>query len=220
MDILEIKRLIKKYKIYCYALYKEDSQIFYVGIGTKRRVLDHLCMSENFVPKLLKDKIIKKEISQGRKITAKILGFFDNYSEAAILEKKLIKHFGRINNRTGILSNMTDGGEGCNGLVVSDETKEYFSKLYSGKKVSEETKLKMSLAAKGRERSESHRKNLGKANSKVPIVCVETGDIFSSLIEAEVWLKCMGIKGNRKNIHRSIKQPHRRCGGYHWKYLN
>jgi len=44
--------------------------------------------------------------------------------DAAVKEMEFIKLYGRINNKTGVLANLSDGGEGNIGYVVSDETKE------------------------------------------------------------------------------------------------
>lgn len=46
--------------------------------------------------------------------------------------------------------NMTDGGEGPNGVVRSNEFKEKISKANKGKQISQETRLKLSQANKGK----------------------------------------------------------------------
>ena len=46
------------------------------------------------------------------------------YPEAIKKEEEFIALYGRVNNKTGILCNLTDGGEGTKGLVVSEETRE------------------------------------------------------------------------------------------------
>lgn len=52
--------------------------------------------------------------------------------------------------------NMTDGGEGPNGVVRSNEFKEKISKANKGKQVSQETRLKLSQANKGKHLGEKN----------------------------------------------------------------
>ena len=46
--------------------------------------------------------------------------------------KYFIKLYGRINKKTGILTNLTDGGDGCLGLIVSEKNKKKHSLRMSG----------------------------------------------------------------------------------------
>ena len=64
--------------------------------------------------------------------------------------------------------NMTDGGEGATGRVISDETREKLRVSHLGYTVSEETKNKISQSLKGRDTlSKEARKRLGQHNSVV-----------------------------------------------------
>jgi hypothetical protein len=95
----------------------------------------------------------------------KILIIESNLTEekAFLLERKYIKHYGRKDIGTGILRNMTDGGDGIMGHKHSEETKRKIAQARLGKptrlgkKMSEEQKEKLRQA------------NLGK------IVSAETG---------------------------------------------
>lgn len=53
------------------------------------------------------------------------------WEEACEKEKELIKLYGRINKKTGTLANLTDGGEGNVGQVVSKETRDRLSDINS-----------------------------------------------------------------------------------------
>jgi hypothetical protein len=94
------------------------------------------------------------------------------YEEAKEKEKEFIALYGRKNNNTGILTNLTDGGEGSLGIVISEETRQKLSiarlgnKSRTGHKLSIETRQKMSVSALGKKKppiTEEHRKKLSLA---------------------------------------------------------
>ena len=60
-----------------------------------------------------------------------------NGEAAKEAEKALISFYGRINNGTGVLCNMTDGGEGCSGLKHEDKLRPVIRLDKSGQIVSE-----------------------------------------------------------------------------------
>lgn len=94
---------------------------FYVGMGQKNRCKDH----QKRVKAALKYKydwyfkegaILKKSIIKDilkRKLKVEFVILHENIlrSEAAEFEKFYIKCLGRVDNKTGVLSNLTEGGE-------------------------------------------------------------------------------------------------------------
>ena len=92
---------------------KNTNDVFYVGIGRKesRAYCKH------------------KRTNLWRKIVAKygydvqITHYDVCWEEASCIEKYLISLYGRIDNNTGILANMTDGGDGTIGKRHTSETK-------------------------------------------------------------------------------------------------
>lgn len=133
-------------EFYVYIYKKPDGTPFYVGKGKGERMFDHLTEAKKGV-KSLKCNIIRKIWRNGKeplieKVKENLLEH-----EAFELEKSLISKYGRINKKTGTLANLTDGGEGAGGQVLSAETKEKLRQLGLGRKHTEESKTKMKLIA-------------------------------------------------------------------------
>lgn len=75
-------------------------------------------------------------------------------------ESELVLKYGRLNNGTGILTNLTDGGEGLSGFIPSDELKKRWGESRKGKsngmynkKHSQNSKEKMSNTKKEKYKS-------------------------------------------------------------------
>lgn len=115
------------------------NEIFYVGIGYRRRAY-------------VKDRRSKfwKAIVGKYGLLIDIIEEDLTMEEAIEREKFYIKKIGRRDLGLGPLVNLTDGGEGSTGVKVSEETRLKSSKSLSGKKRTDETKKKMSEAQKGR----------------------------------------------------------------------
>lgn len=131
-----------------------DKQIFYVGYGQNDRCEQHfrrfLKGKKDLNP--IKFGILRKINEAGLKPIVKIFKSNLTQSKAVELEIKLIKKYGRIFNNTGILSNMTEGGDGRSGINQSEEAKAKISKAnknnpkcayWKGKHLSESTKSKL-----------------------------------------------------------------------------
>jgi hypothetical protein len=119
---------------YTYAYLREDGTPYYIGKGKGSRVVSkHKRRKGSLIPIPNKDRIL-------------ILKTFDNENEAFKHEIYMIFVLGRKNIGTGILRNLTDGGEGVSGYKHSEETKRKQSISHIGKKrgtPSEETKEKI-----------------------------------------------------------------------------
>ena len=83
---------------------KDTNQIFYIGIG--KTIAS--AKSKNGRNNYWKNIVKKTEYD------IEILHTDLTWDEACELEKKYIKQYGRVDIGTGILSNMTDGGDGNN----------------------------------------------------------------------------------------------------------
>ena len=132
---------------YVYSYLREDYSPYYVGKGKGIRYKK----KKSFEIKPPKDntrvKILKANLTE---------------EDAFALEKLYILMFGRKDLGTGILRNRTDGGEGCSGLITSEETKEKLRQLNLGKITPEHIKEKISISLKNRIISEEHKQKLRK----------------------------------------------------------
>lgn len=120
-------------KFYVYMYLREDKTPYYVGKGSGKRAW---CKAHTVaVPK----------------DTQRILILYDNLNEESSfkLEKYFISYYGRKDNGTGILRNLTDGGDGASGHIKSIETKAKIGKAHKNKIVSKETRQLQSKKKQG-----------------------------------------------------------------------
>lgn len=148
------------------------------------------------------------------------------------IEKFLIAYYGRIDNMTGILRNLSDGGEGSSGCMLSIETKHKMSIAKSGKNHphfgkprSEETKKKISIASLGKIISLENRKKLYAANygkkhseeTKAKLSAAQSGEnhpMYGKQLPNETKLKISTTKKLAMKCLPQVTCPHcSRIGG-------
>lgn len=128
---------------YVYAYLREDGTPYYIGKGKG----DRANKGKHFVaiPPVDRIQFIQENMSE---------------EDALAMEIELISFYGRKNNGTGILRNLTDGGQGMSGYKQSEETKRKKSLAVSGEKhpsfgisPSIQTREKISAKNKGKKYS-------------------------------------------------------------------
>jgi hypothetical protein len=104
---------------YVYAYIRIDGTPYYIGKGTKKRAWAK-CSNDNIRPPRDINRIVICEC---------------NFTEigALAVERRLIRWWGRKDIKTGILRNMTDGGDGSQGAVLSESHKKSIQKSLTGR---------------------------------------------------------------------------------------
>lgn len=142
---------------YTYAYLREDGTPYYIGKGSGRRAY-----AENHRINLPKDKdkiiILKKELTEEQAFNHEIY---------------MISIFGRKDLGTGILHNLSDGGDGgASGYKHTENIRKFRSekmkgnKIWKGRSHSDISKQKVREARKGKKLSNEHIEKLKKSHSK------------------------------------------------------
>ena len=155
---------------YTYAYLREDKTPYYIGKGKGDRIYSK---SRRIKPPKDKSRIIylKQNLTE---------------EEAFRHEIYMIDVFGRKDLGTGILQNLTNGGDGTSGWVPSEETR----RKMSGRIPSEETRAKMSEARKG---EKNH--NYGKTHSEETRRKISESQIGKTLSKEHIDKIIEGLKG-------------------------
>ena len=167
------------YQHYVYAYLREDGTPYYIGKGKRFRAFDkhRIAVPPN------KSQIVFLET---------------NLSDvgALALERRYIRWYGRKDLCTGILRNMTDGGDGSSGFQPTEETRKKLSEAKrgrKGKKHSEETRKKLSEAKKGRKLSQETRLKMSQSKKGKPANCSMSGKKHSEETKRKMAAKSKGF---------------------------
>lgn len=120
------------YRFYVYAYLRKDGSPYYIGKGVDERAYAPHIRGQGSITPSDKSRIVflEKNLSN--------VG-------ACALERRYIAWYGRKDLGTGILRNLTDGGDGTRGIrrTISEETRAKIAATNTGKTHSESTKDKM-----------------------------------------------------------------------------
>lgn len=173
-----------KIMFYTYAYLREDGTPYYIGKGSGDRVTaPHIRRSKNFVPPEDRILILKDNLTE---------------EEAFRHETYLISVLGRKDLETGILRNLTAGGEGCTGMTHSDETRERIRQILTGVKQSEETIKKRVEKNRGQRRTpeQRERQSLAKAGQVCYKLVSPSGELHT--------VTCIARFAREHNLTKSL----------------
>jgi hypothetical protein len=181
----------------------DTNEIFYIGIGKEEKRAyskhDRSVLWNRYVNKFgYNVEILHKDIS---------------WEEACNLEMFYIKNYGRVSNRTGILVNLTNGGDGIKGYSHTDETKDFLRKLKTGNKLTPEHIEIIKSSNTGRVHTEEELKKmsqsqLGEKNHMWGKCGEEVGN--SKLKKEEViWIRTNFIKGDLSFGYRAMAKKYK-----------
>ena len=187
-------------------LRNDTNEVFYVGIGKEEgRAFDKHNRNKHW------HNIVNKA-----GYTVNIVYEDIEHDEAKKIEILLIEKYGRKDLGLGNLVNMTDGGEGCLGLICSEETRQKMSEGNKGKTVSEEVKQKISEALKGNTLSEETRQKLSEA-LKGRTFSEETKQKLSEAMKGNT---NMFGKTHSEETKQKMSETHRNKKGVKGYYFN
>jgi hypothetical protein len=205
-----------------YYLYRhirlDKNQPFYIGIGTVYSKDENQTADDKYYRRAyckyrsnLWDKISKKTDYK-----IQIIFESNDYSLIKSKEVEFIKLYGRLNNNTGILVNLTDGGEGVINQVVSNQTKEKIRKKATGRKWSDEYKEIFKLRKLGKKHTLSHIEKAAKSKCKPIIQYSIDGVLIKEWESSKKASSELGLSSG--NLCCTLKGIQNSCGGYLWRY--
>lgn len=218
----------RKKSNFTYEKYIFNYEPFYIGKGNGTRLDEHLRESQ-LKEKTLKNKKIKKILNEGLSpIIIKISSnLFEN--DAFELEIKLIKIIGRLDLKTGPLTNLTNGGDGISGLLKTKKHRSRLSLSLTGIKRSKETRKKISLSLTGKPGRNTGNKHSNETKDKIskskkgtlswnaiPILQLTKDEkIIKEWISSTAAAKNLNL--SQGNIWSVINGNRKTCGNYKWK---
>lgn len=185
---------------YSYLFLRKNGSPYYIGKGCGNRAYSN-------------NRVIKGPKDRNRIIV------FPMLSEAEAFESEiaLIDLFGRKDNGTGILRNLTDGGEGVSGHIPSEKARRIASAVHRGKIVSEQTRQKMRETRRNTiygPFSQEHRHKLIEAGRRGGLKSKENGTGLFRLTKEE--RQSLGRKQGLRNVQNGQIQALGRKWGREW----
>ncbi|MGR9056077.1 NUMOD3 domain-containing DNA-binding protein [Rhizobium leguminosarum] len=182
---------------YVYAWSRPDTgSIFYIGKGRGRRAHSISGRSRHFL------NIVGKLRLSGLSPKVDFIAVGLSESDAFSMERECIAMHGRLDIGSGSLVNLTDGGEGVAGIIMTEIHRAGISRGRTGKRHTDETREKLREAKLGRSLSDEHKKNISlaqigskhSATSKAKIGAAHKGKVISAEHKGRIVAKLSGRK--------------------------
>ena len=157
---------------------KDNNEVFYVGISRQEK---YFRVNTKTGRNPIWNNIVNKYGFIGEVLYSNL-----SKEDACLIEKALIKSYGRINTDKGVLANLTAGGDGSVDCPKSFETKNKMSKARIGKPLSKDIKNKMSATRKGKKATNETKAKLAviaKNKFSKKIINTENKTIYNSISE-------------------------------------
>lgn len=221
-----------KLPFYVYSLLNPiTNKPFYVGKGSNDRYKEHFreCFKKKRSHKL---STIKNIVNQNLDVLIQIN--IETIDEKFALQKEveLIRFWGRRDIRTGILTNLTDGGEGVSGFIstrdISGENNPMFGKTHTPEarqNISRKNKERIEKFG-ARKHSEEHKQKLrdnnagGVATSKEIYQIDTLGNIVAKYKSSRSAGKSTGINFSNINACANYKGESVCVGGFYWRFID
>ena len=203
---------------------------FYVGEGNGYRFKRHISNYEiEWNYNTIKNGKIKSILKEGHDLSKYIIFYKDGIDkiEALEIERFLIEKMGRLNKKTGILSNLTDGGDGWSGGVSPFKGKTYdeihgLEKSIELKEIRRKALIGNNYGTfqKKKKISDEHKKKISDFRKK------EVKQLDKNFNLIKVWKSPIDaaneLEINVGLIHNVLGKSMRNisAGGFYWEYTN
>jgi hypothetical protein len=170
------------HSFYTYMWLREDGTPYYIGKGRDRRGFT----SSSHCTHRPKHKV------------RIFVQYWESEEKAFEMEKWYISLFGRKDKGTGILRNLSDGGEGSAGWVATEEFRSKLREAHLNNPLYIENLNKLKTYWEGRKETEEHKRNIGDAH----LGRKHTAEARSNMGAPKGHKRCVGRKYSEETLRK------------------